>query len=155
MGFRFRKSIKIGKHFRVNLSSKGVGYSVGGKGFRYTKTAAGKSYNTYNIPGTGISYRQDLDGNASDQLSGSSERPVKPQKVKKNGNKIAAIVFGVLLVLMVIGFFANSEGERGTNDIIILAVAAAVFAVGMIVNIVLAIKKASKLSEGFPDDTTN
>ena len=93
MGFRFRKSIKVGKHFRINLSSKGVGYSVGGKGFRYTKTATGKSYNTYQIPGTGISYRQDLDGNASGQPVGGSERSFKPQKDRNTGfpNAIRAL----------------------------------------------------------------
>lgn len=38
MGFRFRKSINMGP-FRVNLSKSGIGYGVGGKGARYTKTA--------------------------------------------------------------------------------------------------------------------
>lgn len=39
MGFRFRKSINLGKGFRINLSKSGIGYSVGGKGFRLTKKA--------------------------------------------------------------------------------------------------------------------
>lgn len=55
MGFRFRKSIKAGP-VRINLSKSGVGYSVGGKGFRYTKKANGGTRTTYSIPGTGISY---------------------------------------------------------------------------------------------------
>lgn len=55
MGFRFRKSINMGP-FRVNLSKSGIGYSVGGKGARYTKTANGKTRTTLNIPGTGLSY---------------------------------------------------------------------------------------------------
>lgn len=55
MGVRFRKSIKSGP-FRINLSKSGVGWSVGGKGFRYTKTATGRTRRTYSIPGTGISY---------------------------------------------------------------------------------------------------
>lgn len=36
MGFRFRKSVNLGP-LRVNFSKSGVGYSVGGKGFRATK----------------------------------------------------------------------------------------------------------------------
>lgn len=56
MGLRFRKSINIGKGFRINLSKSGIGYSWGTKGFRTTKTATGKNRNTYTIPGTGISY---------------------------------------------------------------------------------------------------
>lgn len=55
MGFKFRKSIKMGP-VRVNLSKSGVGYSVGGKGFRVTKKAGGGTRTTVGIPGTGISY---------------------------------------------------------------------------------------------------
>lgn len=56
MGFRFRKSTPIGKHFRINLSKSGVGYSWGVKGARFTKTANGKNRTTLSAPGTGISY---------------------------------------------------------------------------------------------------
>lgn len=55
MGFRFRKSIKAGP-LRINLSKSGVGYSVGSKGFRYTKKAGGGTRTTVSIPGTGISH---------------------------------------------------------------------------------------------------
>lgn len=55
MGFRFRKSTKIGP-FRLNFSKSGVGWSVGGKGFRYTKKANGGTRTTLSVPGTGISY---------------------------------------------------------------------------------------------------
>lgn len=58
MGFRFRKSIKIGPA-RVNLSKSGIGYSVGTKGFRVTKKAGGGTRTTASIPGTGISYTKD------------------------------------------------------------------------------------------------
>ena len=56
MGFRFRKSINLGFGVRLNVSKSGVGYSVGKKGFRYTKKADGSSRITYSVPGTGISY---------------------------------------------------------------------------------------------------
>lgn len=55
MGMRFRKSFGSGP-FKVSLSKSGIGYSVGTKGFRHTKTANGRTRNTYSIPGTGISY---------------------------------------------------------------------------------------------------
>jgi len=55
MGFRFRKSINLGP-LRLNISKKGIGYSVGTKGARVTKTADGKTRTTLSIPGTGISY---------------------------------------------------------------------------------------------------
>lgn len=56
MGLRFRKSKKIGP-LRINLSGSGVGWSIGGKHFRYTQPAKGKAYTTTTIPGTGISSR--------------------------------------------------------------------------------------------------
>lgn len=56
MGFRFRKSINVGKGFRINLSKSGIGYSMGTKGFRKTKMANGRTRNTFSIPGTGVSY---------------------------------------------------------------------------------------------------
>lgn len=56
MGFRFRKSINLGGGFRINLSKSGIGYSWGGKGFRFTKTARNTTRSTFSIPGTGISY---------------------------------------------------------------------------------------------------
>lgn len=58
MGFRFRKSKKVGP-FRINMSQKGIGWSVGVKGLRYTKKAGGGSRVTASIPGTGISYVTD------------------------------------------------------------------------------------------------
>lgn len=56
MGLRYRKSINLGGGFRINFSKSGVGYSFGGKGFRYTKTARGTNRATVSIPGTGISW---------------------------------------------------------------------------------------------------
>lgn len=43
MGFRFYKSVNLGKGFRLNFSKSGVGYSFGTKGFRFTKRANSKS----------------------------------------------------------------------------------------------------------------
>lgn len=56
MGFRYRKSIRLGGGFRINISGSGVGYSWGVPGYRITKTANGKIRQTASIPGTGISY---------------------------------------------------------------------------------------------------
>lgn len=60
LGFRFRKSVNLGGGFRINLSKSGVGYSWGVKGYRITKTAHGKTRKTYSIPGTGISYSEQI-----------------------------------------------------------------------------------------------
>ena len=76
MGFRFRKSLKFGP-FRINLSKSGVGYSFGGKGFRVTKSATGKTYATGSIPGTGISVQQNLSKDQS-KTKEAAPVPVKP-----------------------------------------------------------------------------
>lgn len=60
MGFNFRKSFNLGKGFKTTVSKSGVGYSWGTKGFRITKTAKGDIKNTFSIPGTGISYTQNV-----------------------------------------------------------------------------------------------
>lgn len=56
MGLRFHKSINLGKFFRINLSKNGVGYSVGTKGVRVSKSATGQVRETVTVPGTGLSY---------------------------------------------------------------------------------------------------
>ena len=56
MGFIYRKSIGLGP-FRVNVSKSGIGYSVGGPGFRSGVSSRGKRYTTFGLPGTGMSYR--------------------------------------------------------------------------------------------------
>ncbi len=56
MGFFYRKSASFGP-FRVNLSKSGVGYSVGGRGFRVGKSGSGRKYTAFSLPGTGVGYR--------------------------------------------------------------------------------------------------
>lgn len=55
MGLRYRKSVKVGP-FRVNVSTSGVGWSVGGTGFRTGRSSTGRNYTRFSLPGTGLSY---------------------------------------------------------------------------------------------------
>lgn len=59
MGWSFRKSVGLGP-FRVSVGKSGVGYSLGGRGFRVGTNAKGRRYTTFSIPGTGLSYRKNL-----------------------------------------------------------------------------------------------
>lgn len=70
MGIRFRKSINLGKGFRINMSKSGPGFSWGGKGFRVTKKAGGGFRTTASLPGTGLSYQKDF----SDPFGGKSQK---------------------------------------------------------------------------------
>jgi hypothetical protein len=54
MALRFRKSKKLGKYGRINLSKSGVGFSFGVPGFRIGISPKGKVRRTIGIPGTGI-----------------------------------------------------------------------------------------------------
>lgn len=82
MGIRYRKSINLGKGFRVNMSKTGPGFSWGGKGYRITKTANGNIRGTAYIPGTGISYQKDF-GNPHKKI----KTPSKKQSTSKTTDK--------------------------------------------------------------------
>jgi hypothetical protein len=56
MGFFFRRSVGIGP-FRINLSKRGVGVSVGVRGFRTGISSTGRRSTRLSIPGTGIGYQ--------------------------------------------------------------------------------------------------
>jgi tetratricopeptide (TPR) repeat protein len=61
MGFRFGKSIRLGKFIRLNISKSGLGLSAGVKGFRVGVGPRGTRLTT-GIPGTGLSYSTQLGG---------------------------------------------------------------------------------------------
>jgi hypothetical protein len=63
MGWNWRKAFRFGP-LRVNLSKKGVGYSVGVRGFRVGRDAKGQDYSQTSIPGTGI-YKRTYSGRPS------------------------------------------------------------------------------------------
>lgn len=86
MGFRFRKSLNFGP-FRINFSKSGVGCSFGGKGFRVTKTADGRTRSTASIPGTGISYVKEQP--SKKQGSGGKRGP---------GPKVVGVLAAVVLI---------------------------------------------------------
>ena len=56
MALRMRKSFKIAKGVRVNVSKSGIGVSVGTRGLRHSIHSSGRRTSTIGIPGSGISY---------------------------------------------------------------------------------------------------
>lgn len=54
MGFRFRKSINLGGGLRLNLGSKSVGLSAGGRGARVSINSRGRRTTSLGLPGTGL-----------------------------------------------------------------------------------------------------
>src|SRR5690242_18439957 len=80
MGWSFRKSINFGP-FRINASKSGLGYSIGGKGFRIGRDARGRQYRSLSIPGTGIFNRTYIKSNAASQKT-----PVYNSSANTNAN---------------------------------------------------------------------
>jgi tetratricopeptide (TPR) repeat protein len=64
MGFRFHRSIGLGKFLRLNISKSGIGISVGIPGLRVSKGPSG-TYLNVDLPGKGLSYRKKLNSSAS------------------------------------------------------------------------------------------
>jgi hypothetical protein len=54
MGWRFRRSIGIGKFLRVNFSKSGIGFSFGLPGYRISIGSDKKIRRTISIPGSGL-----------------------------------------------------------------------------------------------------
>ena len=81
MGFRYRKSIRFGGGFRINISGSGIGFSWGVPGYRITKTANGKIRQTASIPGTGLSYSTEESIHKQPQKSASGENPYTDTEV--------------------------------------------------------------------------
>jgi hypothetical protein len=74
VGFGFRKSLKLGGGFRLNLSKKGVGVSAGTKGLRVSVGPRGTRLRA-SVPGTGLYYETKLNKKRKVQP--------KPQKLQQ------------------------------------------------------------------------
>ena len=75
MGFRLRKSVKLGGPFRLNVSKSGLGISAGVKGVRYSVGPHGQR-TTVSLPGTGLSYVATKgNGRSRRQSPGRGRRP--------------------------------------------------------------------------------
>lgn len=123
MGLRFRKSKKLGP-LRINLSGSGIGWSIGGKHFRYTQPAKGKAHTTTTLPGTGISSRQTVQAarpvspprNASPQTAPQSA----PQDTPKRSGVLLPVLIGLIvggLILAGMQFVGSLSGYTAENMI--------------------------------------
>lgn len=131
MGVRFRKSIKAGP-VRVNFSKSGVGYSIGGKGFRVTKKANGGVRTTTSIPGTGISYVKDY---GSGKRRSSGENTTNSPEVSKTINPTVELCLCLFLGWM--GAHKFYAGKTGMGILYLLTFG--LFGIGWLVDIVKSI----------------
>ncbi len=110
MGIRFRKSINLGKGFRINMSKTGPGFSWGGKGFRLTKTAKGNIRGTAYIPGTGLSYQKEFKNPLNDL--GKNHRKENKIEEGKIVNKKSPIDFKNIQSTALEDVLASRKEER-------------------------------------------
>lgn len=122
MGFRFRKSISLGKGVRLNVSKRGVGVSGGVKGFRVSTGPSG-TRRTISIPGTGISHTQKIGSNTRKtnthhNSSSNTKKPINKTKIFINALFLFAVVsllnsnFLGALILGGLGFFLLKKTQN-------------------------------------------
>ncbi|MFC5861765.1 DUF4236 domain-containing protein [Acidicapsa dinghuensis] len=96
----FRKSLNLGP-LRINASKSGLGYSVGGRGFRIGRDAKGRPYKSFSIPGTGIYNRTYAGGKAKsrgNQYAVSSQRNTAFSGGKRVSSRKLATTIGYFVM---------------------------------------------------------
>lgn len=72
VGLRFRRSIKLGKGIRLNVSKTGLGLSAGVRGARYSVHSSGRTTRSLGIPGSGVGFVSTSTGGGKRAPSGDS-----------------------------------------------------------------------------------
>ena len=106
MGLNFRKSINLGKGFKLNIGKKSVGISGGVKGARVSINSSGRKTATFSIPGTGLSYTVNLGKQKSSKKKGSAsttDEDDTPTNININGFTAILLLVIVILLLIIIG----------------------------------------------------
>ena len=109
MGWRFRRSVKLGP-LSINLSKSGVGYSIGGRGFRVGKDAKGRSYTSASIPGTGL-YSRTYASRSNSPLETGVPATGATAPQQRGGNSLGLVVAffaGIALTLFLVALFSSS-----------------------------------------------
>ena len=100
-GLRFRKTIRVAKGLRLNLSKSGTSVSVGGKGFTLNFSKRGVT-RTVGLPGTGISVRQRLGEHKADDVAHHAHHEAEP---RPPGAKVTVwpwIFFAALVMIAIL-----------------------------------------------------
>lgn len=113
MGLNFRKSINLGKGFKLNIGKKSVGISGGVKGARVSMNSSGRKTATFSLPGTGLSYSVNLNNlfkGKSSKKKGSDNKDDDNEGTTININLILVLIIVVLIAIIGIAAFAWFNG---------------------------------------------
>ena len=114
MGLNFRKSINLGKGFKLNIGKGSIGISGGVKGARVSMNSRGRKTATFSIPRTGISYSLNLNKlfkGVTSKKKGSDENDNDNEEgTTININIILVLIIVVLLIVIGVAAFAWLNG---------------------------------------------
>ena len=114
MGLNFRKSINLGKGFKLNIGKKSVGISGGVKGARVSINSSGRKTATFSLPGTGLSYSVNLNNlfkkKSSKKSSNNDNDSNENEGTTININLILVLIIVILIAIIGVAVFAWSKG---------------------------------------------
>lgn len=114
MGLNFRKSINLGKGFKLNIGKKSVGISGGVKGARVSVNSSGRKTATFSLPGTGLSYSVNLNnlfkGKSSKKKGTDNKDDDNEEGTTININLILVLIIIILLAIIGVAAFAWFNG---------------------------------------------
>lgn len=113
MGLNFRKSINLGKGFKLNIGKKSVGISGGVKGARVSVNSSGRKTATFSLPGTGLSYSVNLNNlfkGKSSKKKSSNDKDDDNEGTTININLILVLIIVILIALIGVAAFAWFNG---------------------------------------------
>lgn len=102
MGFRFRRSIRLGKGLRINLSKSGASLSVGRRGATVNFGPKGERV-TVGVPGTGISYSSKLGAPPHHTAAALPAQPNAPGPIPRASGGVIAIFALIIGIVAIIG----------------------------------------------------
>lgn len=108
MGLNFRKSINLGKGFKLNIGKKSVGISGGVKGARVSINSSGRKTATFSIPGTGLSYSVNLNKlgkkkSSSKKGDNATAEDDTTETININGLTVILVLVIIILLLIIAG----------------------------------------------------
>jgi hypothetical protein len=113
VGFRYRKSIKIARGVRVNLTGRGFSsFSFGGRGATLNMSGRGVRQ-TVSLPGSGLSYSSSRSGSSAILIGALLTGLVALIVYSFRGNRAAQLALG-LLVLGVGGVILEQSATKPT-----------------------------------------
>jgi hypothetical protein len=114
MGLRFRRSVRIAKGVRLNISTKSVGISAGTRGARISTNSRTGTRVTVGVPGTGLSHSQKVGGGKKRRTASrkTSVAPPNPPVIQPQYSLPSSATFNFLgFGGMVVGFFMLRGGH--------------------------------------------